>query len=503
MSDQEISTQDLIAEIDAVTKELADEDLEAVPQEKVVELLKKVNPYGRTIESRDTSKYLNVSVTQIEKEYQKKLLVSGFIGYLFRMCDEWKVPHDVPVVRVTDYLDDPSKIEPSQGVLEKASKKTLDNYQFNKEYMQKRVHVYEFLEEMFQFNPEEHVRSAYRPYRPDPERKPINTPAGELAVKHLRATDKKFRAQEELYDELKQAAQNDTTDVNNQSNAQDSKTQLNTTNDQAKPNKPKTKIIRRTIIGKDGKKRTITKEVRVEDDEPGAEKLIADNNNKDVTAVRRLREFLPPHDIFERFRNYYESNYEDIRDFVRDAYCEKPMFELAILPYAMHDNEDDAENFKRKNADQVIAEIYTVQFGKWNFFDHFKEQRENTSFYNEKTGIIEEMMRQAEADKRLGADMLKKRVAKEKKINVLEEGPDAASFKEWRAQNDTLTKMGAEYIGDATSDDIPEDAIEVPVWKVAKSGTELVRDKFYTAAEAPTFVDDAETKNKISTASGK
>jgi hypothetical protein len=51
--------------------------------------------------------------------------------------------------------------------------------------------------------------------------------------------------------------------------------------------------------------------------------------------------------------------------------------------------------------------------------------------------------------------------------------------------------MGAKYIGDMADDETPEDAIEVPVWKIAKGGVELTKDKFYSQAEAPTFVKEA------------
>lgn len=33
------------------------------------------------------------------------------IAFLNRMCDEWHVPDDIPVIPVYEYLDDPSKID--------------------------------------------------------------------------------------------------------------------------------------------------------------------------------------------------------------------------------------------------------------------------------------------------------------------------------------------------------------------------------------------------------
>jgi hypothetical protein len=42
-------------------------------------------------------------------------------------------------------------------------------------------------------------------------------------------------------------------------------------------------------------------------------------------------------------------------------------------------------------------------------------------------------------------------------------------------------------------DECPADGIEVPVWRVAKGGLELTRDKFYTQAEAPKFVEESQS----------
>lgn len=460
---------DLAAQLENILGQLKDEDLASMDSNEILEMRKKLNPYGRTIEG--ANQYLNFSITQIHHEYWKKFLTSAMVAFLNRMCDEWKVPEGVPVVPVYDYLDDPTKIDTPASVLEKGYKPTIDNYEFNRKWMEKRVIVKEFLEEMFQFNPEEHVRSAYRPCREDTERKLITTKAGKLAVDHLKRTDKVFRAKEELYADVSSVTNNNKTD------------------------ETRTKKIRKTVIGKDGKKKVVIKTVPVTYVDPkSASKKIEENNGKDPTCARTVREFLPPHDIYARFKMYYQSNYEDLRDFVRDAYCEKPELELAINPYSIHNTPEEAETFKKKHRNEVIAEIFTAHTGKWCFFDSFKEQRENTNFYNDNTIVLEEIIKQLESDERLGQDLMKKRVIKTKAKNVIEDGPDAPGLKKWVEQNTTIKKMGAEYIGDMADDDCPDDAVQVDVWRIAKGGTELSKDKFYTAAEAPTFVQEAHEK---------
>lgn len=527
------SNQKLNSELEEMLKELQDSDLSKLPEERILEMRKKLNPYGRTIEGSD--KYLNFSITQIQHEYWKKLIISAFIGFLNRMNDEWKVPEGVPVVPVYDYLDDPTKVDTPKMVLEKGYKKTIDEYEFNKKWMEKRVIVKEFLEEMFQFNPEEHVRSAYRPCRADNTRKPINTPAGKLAVSHLKRKDKEFAATEELYGECDtlEVKSDDKSPCKSKSTVKskspckserksksksDSKSE-NTINSKDESTRESANGVKsgsnngRKGDGKDkksnkvkkvrkmvtdpvtGKKKMVLKEVVIDD------KLPADM--KDDKCGKQTREFLPPHDMFGRFKMYLESNYEELRDFVRDAYCEKPEFELAINPYSVHDTLEEAETFKKKHRNEVIAEVFTVCFGKWCFFDCFKEQRENVNFYNDKTIILEEMMKQHKKDEMLGQDLLKKRVEKAKRKNIAEDGPDAESFRKYVSQNKDIQSMGAEYLGDKADDDVPDDAVQVDVWRIAKGGMEVTKDKFYSAAEAPTFVKEAHEKARIENGMGK
>lgn len=425
------TNKQLANEIANLLEEVDDEYLNELNEEEILELRKKLNPYGRTIEGSD--KYLNFSITQISHEYWKKFIISAMVGFLNRMNDEWKVPEGLPVISVYEYLEDPSKLDTPKNVLEKGHQRIINDYEFNREWMKKRVIVKEFLEEMFQFNPQEHVRSAYRPCRSDPERAPINTPAGKLAVEHLKKTDSEFKSKEELYEDV----QNTTSKT--QSDMQPIRDTQHTTS----------------------------------------------TTGKDKTVSYTTREFLPPHDMFGRFTLYYKENYEQLRDFVKDAYAEKPDLELAINPYAVHDTEEEAEAFKKKHRNEVIAEIFTAHTGKWCFFDSFKKQRENVNFYNDNTIILEEMIKQLERDERLGQDLMKKRVAKAKRRNVLLDGKDAESFKKWREQNSTIKNLKAEYLGDTVDDECPSDAIQVDVWKVNKTGDELIKDRFYTKAEAP------------------
>lgn len=450
------SQKSIEQEINELLSGLSEKEINELSEEKVMELRKKLNPYGQVI--KGDKKFINVSVTQIEHDYWKKLIISAFVGFLNRMNDEWNVPSGVPVTPVYEYLEDPSKVDTPQNILDGNCQRTIDDYEYNKEMMKERVVVKKFIETLFKFNPEEHVRSSYRPHRADSTRNPIETEQGKLAVDHLKRTDPEFAADEELY---------------------------GNTNDFT------VKKVTKTIKGKNGMPdKVIEKNVKVYnnvvDYGDSSSKSVATGSGKDPQIRQAVREFLPPHDMFGRFNMYLENNYEELRDFVKDAYCEKPDYELAINVHSTHDTEDEATKFIKKHRDEILTSLYTVQSGKWCFIDSFQAQRENVSFYNKNTHILEEMHKQRVKDQELGRDLMTKRVEKEKKKNNILDGKDADTFKKFISQNKTLSKMGAEYIGDKADDDIPEDAVQVDVWKIAKGGIEITKDKFYSSADAST-----------------
>ncbi len=447
--------------IDRYLQTLSNSDLSNLDQEKVLEMRKKLNPYGRTIAG--SNKFLNFSITQITHEYWKKFLTTALVGFLNRMCDEWKVPNGVPVVSVYEYLDNPKLLDTPELAIEKKNQAVINDYEFNRKQMEKRIIVKEFLEELAQFNPDEHVRSAYRPNYKDKDRPILDTMAARIAINHACKKDADLNVDRLQHDAARGI---------------------------------KTKRVKKILKGKDGKTREVIREVPV--DLPPTTPVAATPRDpldpahpKDPSVYSTVTNMIPPHDFFGRFKMYYTENYEELREAVKALYCENPEFELAINPYAVHDTKEQAEAFKKQHADEVIAEVFTVETGKWNFFDSFKKQRESVNFYNKNTIILEEMVKQIERDERLGQDLMAKRVEKEKKKNIIEAGPDAENFKKWVEENSELTKMGAKHIGDMADEETPENAIEVPVWRIAKGGLELTKDKFYSQAEAPSFVKEA------------
>jgi exonuclease VII small subunit len=192
-----MSSEQIADQLSKLLDELDDDTISKMSDKDVLKLRKQLNPYGRTIEGSD--KILTYSYTDLRHEYAKKMVTTSMIGFLNRMCDEWKVPDGIPVIPVYEYVQNPEKLDAFEKTLNDPEfmRKDLD---FNKKYMAKRVIIKEFLEDMFQYNPDFHVRSAYNPNLDDPERNVIETPAGQLAIYRLKKSNPTFAEKWLLYE---------------------------------------------------------------------------------------------------------------------------------------------------------------------------------------------------------------------------------------------------------------------------------------------------------------
>lgn len=437
-----MSSQSAATQLTKLLDELNEDSLATMSDNEVLELRKQLNPYGRTIEG--SNKILTYSYTDLQFEYTKKIVTTTMIGFLNRMCDEWRVPDGIPVIPVYDYVKDPSKLDEFEKTLQQPDvmRKNLDE---NKANMQKRVIIKEFLEDMFQYNPDYHVRSAYKPNLKDDERKLIDTPSAHLAIYELKKKDPEFKEQLIQYEREKNIREK----LAKESESKDS--------DLPKPSE--------TLV---------------------------------TSVSEQVTNMLPPADIFHRFQYYYDSNYEELRNIVADLYCDKPCFETAINPYSWHDSDEDAEKFINKHKDEVISTIFKAHSGKWNIFSPYKKVRESMKYFNKKTAVLEEIAKQIESDAKMGSELMRKRIKIKKKKNIEEEGPDDEAFLKWKAENSKLKEMGAESIkpSEYENQDEIDDALEVPVFRISKGGTKLERTQFYTEAVAPE-VPDAEELAKF------
>jgi hypothetical protein len=216
----------------------------------------------------------------------------------------------------------------------------------------------------------------------------------------------------------------------------------------------------------------------------------------------------PSADMFHNWSRYYENHFEEFVDITRALYLENPDLEFAINFYDAFDNVDDAANHVRAHQDTVIAPIMTVENGAWTYLSSRRENREKASYDNKDTELLRRMTEKVKQDQALGKDMMQKRVRYEKKKNIIREGPDAKGLDKYKGAVSTIASLGAkeglskderEQLQRAYFDkemaEVPDDAIQVDVWGADKDG-KVGRSKFYTKAEAPEYLREAQQQQQ-------
>jgi hypothetical protein len=537
-----------------IYEELEEDSLQQLDSKCVNDAYQKLYGHGQIIKGADN--YLTFSYTNLTGKYQQKLILTSMIGYLFRANDEWEVDDDVKVFPTYDYVkgleEGKNIIDEHYKTFKEISPKLQKAIDATKEKMNERIIIRKFLEHLFQFDPDRHVRSAYRPQPRDKERTIIETPAAKLAVSCLKFKDVEFRemmAEHERNQHLMNMSisssstpynvdffndlVNPESDIIPKISKDFEKTDKELYNTASKLLERYTDIDRINVeylnssvnIMKDSFERiqqkfnldsnTLNeiKEEIVQSYESRLGLLQTESRNgisvlqdiiknlhrdyglNDNKVLINTYNMIPPDDVFHRIRYYMEANYDSLVDAVKNLYCDCPALDMAILPHNWHSSEEDAHEFIKTHRNQAVAEMIPACSGQWNFFAPYEKVRDTTVFLNDKTIVLEEILAQNKRDQKMGAELMEKTIKVKKRRNIEEEGKEADGFKEWRKQNNTLKTMGAVEV-DPYEDDCPPDALEINVFKVnAKEGT-MSHGKIYTEAEAPTFMEENKEQKK-------
>lgn len=196
---------------------------------------------------------------------------------------------------------------------------------------------------------------------------------------------------------------------------------------------------------------------------------------------------IPSVDTFAKWDRYLEENYEQVLDVAKNAYGCQLDIDFMVNIYDKHLTKDDANKFKDRNMDNVIAPITLIRRNHWTILGPYRENRERVDFLNRRTEILREMLDQREKDSHTATDIMQKRIKNKKKENDAEAGPDDKAFRRYIKQNKSqVANMGGIYGGEEDEeDDCPKDAVEVNVFTLQDGGREMKVHKIYNPAEAP------------------
>lgn len=153
---------------------------------------------------------------------------------------------------------------------------------------------------------------------------------------------------------------------------------------------------------------------------------------KNMVEYGRMTGTIPPADVFHHFTRYMNQNYEACRKATEDLYADKPDLEVFLNIHGSFPTMEAYQEFIHEHEGEIQLSIHCAQRGKYVIQTAFKENRERLQYYNKNTRVMEELVEQAQAGEKLGKDLMQKRIRTAKEKNEAENGPDEASFIEYK-----------------------------------------------------------------------
>lgn len=138
-----------------------------------------------------------------------------------------------------------------------------------------------------------------------------------------------------------------------------------------------------------------------------------DSSGKLIVTDKFEEYLIPPRDTFYSFNNYFDANYEYIRQATDDIYGATG-FESAILPYDTFDSEEDYKKWIDKYRKEINATVSDVKMMHWTYTEPFAGNRQNIKTGDDKMRIIDSIIEQTKRDEKLAENIMKKRTKKMK-----------------------------------------------------------------------------------------
>lgn len=450
-----------------------------------------LHPLGSVITGK--KKFANMSIINWRAEYYKKLIVTGFAGYLYTVAGEYVPEKDIAAANrdleatitfiKTELADDPAK---QDKFIAKARKEHAERVKLMT--TTSRGIITRFLDRHLEYNPDLHVRKAAQDNKVD----------GKNRAEEIERICKNASAAEAINKKL--SAQPEKMFTYMRDNMLATRTYMNETLDALKPiinTLSHIKSLDQSIADAHGimlKKYTQIK-IRADD----LAKVI-----KPIAEVNSLAMWKrnPPVDVFHQFNRYFVNHFEQCSEVVASLYNERPDIEFAVIFYDCHDSEEEARQYRVAHESDFRADVFGVENVGVTLLGPYRENRDKLDYYNKNTEILRLMQSQVEADHHLGKDIMEKQVKKKKAENIRENGPDAIGLQEYARATNVVQDLGVKkilspeeqlemhkaqsVIADA---ECPDEGIQVDVFYPTQDG-ELKKRVFYTQSESPLHMQE-------------
>lgn len=139
---------------------------------------------------------------------------------------------------------------------------------------------------------------------------------------------------------------------------------------------------------------------------------------------------VPPRDTLHRFEHYCEANGSTLRAAAAAIYCDRPDFEWAIQPLKTFTGEPEAvarqvEEYRAVNAGAMNYSVYNVGYGSWSVLASVHANRSRVDLRGPQAALLEQIMDSVRHGNELGRELMAHRVRRNKAKEVREAGPDA------------------------------------------------------------------------------
>lgn len=135
--------------------EAVDEKLKGLTAEQLSELNRAINPYTHTV-AADNKGYMAYSYTNLKEKFMRHLIITGMTGFIYRYLDEYyDEDHDLAQGKQFNKVDD-------SGVLKVVEYEDGSRNFMNCPLDLKKQVVKEFMDYIFEFNPNIHLKSSHK-----------------------------------------------------------------------------------------------------------------------------------------------------------------------------------------------------------------------------------------------------------------------------------------------------------------------------------------------------
>lgn len=160
-------------------------------------------------------------------------------------------------------------------------------------------------------------------------------------------------------------------------------------------------------------------------------------NTKGLPDSVCVPKFVPPDETFHNFEKYTTDNYEEIKAMTKLIYKNgvSDNLDVGFIFYDVFPNKTDADDFITRNQHNVIATITCSKFGLWNIVENYKANRDSTDAY--RGTMVEEILKQVEADQKLGKELLRDRAVRRRTENIKATRPDPGIVRDYMKSKET------------------------------------------------------------------